>query len=112
MRAIQLDVAIVGESHYQHNLWRLADPEPSGARVHTQVTALLVAEDDNPHDSNAIAVWIDGLRAGCLARADAARYRPGLLALQQAHGMRVTLAGIIADARAERAGTALRLPAA
>lgn len=100
MRVVQLggseDLAVVGESRYQDDLWRLAGQEPGGEQVHTEVTALLVAEDGNPHDGNAIAVWIDGLRAGYLAREDSARYRPGLLALQQAHGMPITLAGIIA----------------
>jgi|HubBroStandDraft_1064217.scaffolds.fasta_scaffold29406_2 hypothetical protein len=44
----------------------------------------------------AVAVWINGLRAGYLARADAVRYRPGLLALQQTHGRPVALDGGIA----------------
>lgn len=100
MQAVQLggadDLAVVGESRYQHNLWLLAGQEPGCERVHMEVTALLVAEDGNSDDSRAVAVWIDGLRAGYLARADAARYRPGLLALQQARRMPIALSGIIA----------------
>jgi hypothetical protein len=44
---------------------------------------MLVPEDNNPYDANAVAVWIEGLKAGHLSRADARAYRPGLLALQQ-----------------------------
>jgi hypothetical protein len=90
------DLSVVGESSYQDNLWRLAPARPGGERVHTDVTAVLVAEEGDPHDSNAIAVWINGLKTGHLSREDAARYRPGLLALQQVHGMPVALSGFIA----------------
>jgi hypothetical protein len=68
MQAVQLggaeDLAVVGESRYQHDLWCLVGQKPGGERIRAEVTALLVAEDGNPHDSNAIAVWIYGLRAG------------------------------------------------
>ena len=45
-------------------------------------SAVLVAEDDNPHDANAVAIWVQGLKEGHLSRANARRYRPGLLGLQ------------------------------
>lgn len=90
------DLSVVGESLYQDKLWRLAGARPGGERAHTDVTALLVAEDGNPHDGNAIAVWINGLKTGYLSREDSARYRPGLLALQRAHRMPVALSGFIA----------------
>ena len=54
-----------------------------------------MAETDNPYDTNAISVWINGLRVGYLSRADAARYRPGLLALQDRINARVALRGAI-----------------
>jgi hypothetical protein len=56
----------------------------------------LAAEPDNPHDANAVAVWIQGLRVGYLSREDAQRYRPGLSALEQQHGQPIALAGVIA----------------
>jgi len=91
------DLEVVGESHYQDNLWRLAgDRGRPGAQVRCEIGALLVAEDNNPHDPNAIAVWVQGLKVGYLSRQDARRYRPGLLALQERYGKPVALAGVIA----------------
>ena len=63
--------------------------------MRVEITAVLVAEDGNPYDSNAIAVWIDGLKAGHLSRENACAYRPGLLALQRAHRMPIALTGVI-----------------
>ena len=87
---------VVGESRYQENLWRLAggrrNPEE---RVRLPVCAVLVPETDNPYDSNAVSVWVDGLKVGHLSRDDARRYRPGLLALQRERGMPVALPGVI-----------------
>ena len=87
---------VVGESFHQPNLWRLAGgkrrPEDY---VHTAVSAMLLAEDDNPYDPAAVSVWIDGLRVGHLSRDDAQRCRPGLLALQGRHGTPIALDGAI-----------------
>jgi HIRAN domain len=91
------DLEVVGESRYQDNLWRLVgrryDP---GERVREETTAVLVAEPDNPHDANAISIWIDGLKVGYLSREDAQRHHAGLLALQDKHRMPVALSGVIA----------------
>jgi hypothetical protein len=43
-----------------------------------------------------VAVWINGLKVGHLSRDNAQRYRPGLLAQQQALGKPIALAGVIA----------------
>jgi tetratricopeptide (TPR) repeat protein len=48
-----------------------------------------------PHGANAIAVRIDGATVGYLSRADAAEYRPGLLALQEKEGCLIGLSGVI-----------------
>jgi hypothetical protein len=88
------DLEVVGESFYQDNLWRLAAAR-RGEPVRVEITAILVAEDDNPYDSNAIAVWIDGLKVGHLSRENACAYRSGLLALQRAHRMPIALTGVI-----------------
>jgi hypothetical protein len=85
---------VVGESFFQDNLWRLAAVR-RGEPVRMEITAVLVAEDGNPYDSNAIAVWIDGLEIGHLSRESACAYRPGLLALQRAHRMPIALTGVI-----------------
>jgi HIRAN domain len=90
------DLEVVGESYYQENLWRLVGPRWPDDRIRHSVYAVLVAEDDNPHDANAVAVWVQGLKVGYLSRADARRYRPGLLGLQRRHGQPVTLNSVIA----------------
>ena len=40
-------------------------------------------------------MWVRGLKVGYLSHDDARRYRPGLLALEQKHGMPIALAGAI-----------------
>ena len=89
------DLKVVGESHYQENLWRLVSPRRRGDQVRCAVQASLVAEDDNPYDANAVAVWVQGLKVGHLSRDDARRYRPGLLSLQDRHGQPIALLGVI-----------------
>ena len=88
---------VVGESHYQQNLWRLAGGRRSpGQYVRVPVHAVLVADDANPYDAEAVSVWIDGLKVGHLSRHDARLYRPGLLALQGVHHKPIALSGVIA----------------
>ncbi len=92
----QEDLEVVGESHYQENLWELVGGRRSvEQRVRKEILALLVVEDNNPYDPAAVAVWIDGCKVGHLSRADARWYRPGLLALDQAHGRPIALTGVI-----------------
>jgi predicted Zn-ribbon and HTH transcriptional regulator len=90
------DLEVVGESHYQDNLWRLVggrgDPDE---RVRVDVIAVLAAEPDNPHDANAVSGWVGGLKVGYLSREDAQRYQPGLLALQRRYGQPIALPGVI-----------------
>ena len=69
----------------------LAGARPGRERVRKEIRAVLVPEDDNPYDPNAVAVWIDGLQVGHLSRESAQRYRPGLLAQQQARGVPIAL---------------------
>ncbi len=90
------DLEVVGESYYQENLWRLVGPRWPDDRVRHHVCAVLVAEEDDPHDANAVAVWVQGLKVGHLSRANARRYRPGLLSLQRRYGQPVALNGAIA----------------
>jgi len=89
------DLDVVGESYYQENLWRLVGPRWPDERVRHPVYAVLIAEDDNPYDANAVAVWVQGLKVGHLSRANARRYRPGLLSLQRRCGQPVALSGVI-----------------
>ncbi len=90
------NLEVVGESYYQPNLWRLLGSQHRPeVRERTVVYAMLLAEDGNPHDDNAVSVWIDGLQVGHLSRDDAQRLRPGLLALQDKHGQPLVLGGVI-----------------
>jgi hypothetical protein len=88
---------VVGESHHQDALWLLAGGRrPPEEHVTTKICALLLAEEGNPYDANAVAVLISGERAGYLSRHDAERYRAGLLVLQEKHGKPIALEGVIA----------------
>lgn len=71
-------VNVVGVSQYQRVLEAAAE---AGALT----DALLVLENDNPHDDQAVAVCINGERAGYLSRADARRYRADLAAAGEAN---------------------------
>jgi hypothetical protein len=90
------DLEVVGESYRQANLWRMAGgrrrPE---AYIRKDVYAMLLAEDGNPHDPNAVSVWIDGLMVGYLPRDQARTLRPGLLAAQEREGKPIALEGVI-----------------
>ncbi|MBA2557021.1 MAG: HIRAN domain-containing protein [Chloroflexi bacterium] len=75
---------VVGESHYRAAI----ESVTGGAHVEgvKLVTwASLVAEHDNPYDSTAVAVHVDGLKVGHLSRDEAAAYR-GVLERIAAHG--------------------------
>ena len=67
-------LAVVGESQYQDALTRVSH------KSHT-CNATLLPEPDNPFDSNAVMVQIDGMTVGYLCRADARRYQRRLLTL-------------------------------
>ena len=59
-------VNVVGVSQYQRVLEAAAE-----AGV---IDAVLMREDDNAYDDQAVAVFIDGERAGYLSRADAPKW--------------------------------------
>jgi hypothetical protein len=68
---------VVGESKYQDHLERIAGGRTEeSARLRKR--AILALEDDNPHDSNAVCVRIEGLRVGYLPRSFAKSYRQRL----------------------------------
>lgn len=90
------DLLVVGESYYQDALWELTNSESRFERVRAVVTAMLVAEIDNPYDANAVSVWVAGRKVGHLSRIDAQRVRPGLVELEQRHGTPIVLRGVIA----------------
>jgi hypothetical protein len=69
-------VNVVGVSQYQRVL-------ASAAEEGAALEAVLVLEDDNQYDDQAVAVHIGGERAGYLSRADARLYRADLAAAGQ-----------------------------
>ena len=88
-------VEVVGESHYQDALEAIAGGKTQHA-CRLEKWAHLVREPDNPYDRNAVAVHIDGVKVGHLAREDAASYSIIFDELLQRHGLRpVCLATII-----------------
>ena len=64
---------VVGESYYQDALAEIAGPKTK-AGVDLDVKARLVPEPDNPHDANAVAVYIQGRKVGHLPRDMAAEW--------------------------------------
>lgn len=68
---------VVGESHYQDNLLRIAGGRTEDS-AELKKTATLILDDGNPHDSNAVKVFIDGLAVGHLPRQLARTWRGSL----------------------------------
>lgn len=70
---------VVGESHYSEALFRLADGKEwqEGELV---LDAVLIPEDTNRHDKNAVQVTIKGALVGYLDRTNARRHRKRLAA--------------------------------
>jgi hypothetical protein len=73
------DFEVVGESNYQRALKALRDtvPDPNEDAI---ATAILVPEDNNPHDNKAVRVTVQGYTIGYLSRDDARSYRRRLAA--------------------------------
>lgn len=65
---------IVGESHYQRALESLAGGRSEDG-AEDYISAVLVHEDDNPHDPKAVRVDIKGKTVGYLSREDARTWR-------------------------------------
>jgi hypothetical protein len=73
----EFEFEIVGESHYQDALNRIAGPKTEEG-VEWYCEAELRPEPSNPHDINAVAVMIHGLKVGYLAREDAMAWNRAL----------------------------------
>lgn len=73
-------VQVVGESFYQATLEEIAGGRTEDSST-KRVTAVLYPEPDNPFDSSAVGVYVDGEKVGHLSRQDAALFQPKLLEL-------------------------------
>lgn len=75
---------VVGESAYQRSIEEIVGPEvPEDGVEIVDKLAILVAEGDNEHDENAVAVYVDGRKVGYLASDDAANFHGDLLEVSQ-----------------------------
>lgn len=72
-------IDVVGVSRRQDALAAIVEEHGRSGRTAT-VEAVLVLEDSNPHDPNAVRVEIDGALVGYLSRDNARRYRADLAA--------------------------------
>jgi len=86
-------VRAVGTSNYQNALEKLAGGR-STESARTPVKVLLVEENDNPHDENAVKVEIEGKKVGYLSRSNASNYR-SLLKGFGVEGVNVAYQGMI-----------------
>jgi hypothetical protein len=68
---------VVGESFYQENLRSIVGLTVEDGDVE-DVEAVLVLEDVNPHDKNAVRIDVCGLTVGYLSRENAKSYRKKL----------------------------------
>ncbi len=68
-------VEIAGESYRQAELDRICGGKTPEGHRH-QCLAALMPEPSNPHDENAVAVYIDSVQVGYLSRDDALWYKP------------------------------------
>jgi hypothetical protein len=115
MRAMEIfgydNLRVVGLPGYQDMLRSVVGRESAGP-VRQDIHALLVAEDGNPVDRNAVAVWLGGQRIGRLATDDAGRLRPGLIRLQRRHRKAVALPGQVGGDLSDGLGLVLNYDAA
>ena len=68
-KAAYRDLDIVGKSHRQHVLRQLWDDGADDT-----FTAIMIPENDNPHDRNAVRVEVEGRHVGYLSRETAKDY--------------------------------------
>ncbi|MFC6157254.1 HIRAN domain-containing protein [Kribbella jiaozuonensis] len=88
------DLEVVGESNYQPALWEICGRQ-LGQRVRHPIVGVLVPEPQNPYDSNAIAVFVEGHIVGYLDRQTASLYIQGLHELMASSGAYIALDGVV-----------------
>lgn len=104
-------VDVVGVSRRQDVLAAIVDRHGRSGRTMT-LDALLVLENTNPHDANAVRVEIDGALIGYLSRDNAVRYRADLAAANTPGATvqcKARIVGGFETASGERASFGVRL---
>lgn len=94
-------VEVVGESRRQRELAQIVGGKTRDGVDHACV-ALLVREPDNPVDEYAVAVYIDGMQVGYVARDDAEMINDLLVKLDRQHRLAWVRARIVGGWRNER----------
>lgn len=94
----EYDLDVVGESHYQDALVRIAGPHTEDGR-RVKVGAMLYLEPDNPHDRNAIRVEINDATVGHISREFAPELRQELAKYGARSGHRIGVDAIIVGGR-------------
>jgi hypothetical protein len=89
----EYEFEVVGESYRQDELASLCGPRKEGGE-HITCVAMLDPQRDNPHDRNAVAVYIGGKHVAFLARECARDYRDQMTALGH-RGERATCYALI-----------------
>lgn len=99
---------VVGEAQRQKEL-RAITGSSRGDEVLHDISAILYPELTNPVDSNAIAVYVEGLPVGYLAENTARMYQRGLITLMAQRDTYIGLRGVVAGGRkGEHLGVFLR----
>ncbi len=79
-------LSVVGESHYQDELRRIAAGRTE-KRERVEFRVVLIPELDNKYDPQAVAIHADqGGIIGYLSREDAAEYQPAIIAMKESKG--------------------------
>ena len=79
---------VAGLSFHTDNLRKITRSAPNQSSG-WKVSATLVREPENPHDPNAIGIWVDGMKIGHVNRPDAVTLAPLIDNLESA-GCRAT----------------------
>lgn len=89
---------VVGESHYQPALRRVAGPRSEDG-VRAECIAMLCREPNNPHDPNAVRVEVNGATVGYVPRDMAPDVQEALTELWRKHGERIAVNAVIVGGR-------------
>lgn len=93
---------VVGESHYRDNFDRIAEAyQAPGPDTSFGVIATLEPEPNNPHDPNAVAVKVLGLKVGHLPANTAAQYQPAIIRLATKHRAPIAVRGFLTTGHGE-----------
>ena len=78
------NVNAVGESNYQRELLSIHGPKKAKG-TNLIIDAVLVLENTNRYDKNAVFISINGLKIGYLSKENAIEYRKNLISLNQSN---------------------------